>query len=62
MEVVSAATPRSALRGLSATVSGIASASASHAATEASDGIRQSPRGESEPPEPTLGASGTQSA
>jgi hypothetical protein len=41
--------------------SGIVSTSASHAATEASDGMRQSPRGESEPPEPTLGESGTQS-
>jgi hypothetical protein len=37
------------------------SASASQAATEASLGMRQSPRGESEPPDPTFGASGTQS-
>src|SRR5262249_57561326 len=41
--------------------SGMASASASHADGEASLGMRQSPRGESEPPEPTFGASGTQS-
>ena len=35
-------------------VSGIVSASASQAAGEASAGMRQSPRGDSEPPEPDL--------
>src|SRR5262245_13070214 len=41
--------------------SGIDSASASQTSGEASDGMRQSPRGERAPPEPTLGPSGTQS-
>src|SRR5918994_3775763 len=36
----------------------LASSSASHAAADASDGIRQSPRGESEPPATTLGPLG----
>ena len=34
------------------------SSSASHARTDASDGERQSPRGDSEPPEPIFGAFG----
>ena len=41
--------------------SGMFSTSASHAAADASAGMRQSPRGDSAPPEPTLGPSGMQS-
>ena len=52
--------PRALVRvaRLSGIASGIDSASASHAAGDASVGMRQSPRGDSEPPEPTFGRVG----
>ena len=45
---------------IAAQASGTFSSSASQAAASPSLGARQSPRGESEPPEPTFGAFGTQ--